>query len=309
MPADRYTTSAKNVLLFGEVLADIFPDGPIMGGAPFNVGYHLRAFGLHPILVTRTGADPLRQKLIKLMQDAGMPATGVQCDLHYPTGQVQVKPGEDGHIFEILADQAYDFIDPHTAGDIASTVQPELVYFGTLAQRNPVSGAALEEILRRTPQTPRLLDINLRKPWYHLETIQHSLIQADYVKVNEDELTELSGLLALQTRGARDTALRLIENFRLKALLVTRGGDGAWLLDQSDNHAEIAGIASVSVIDTVGAGDGFCAVFILGLLLDWPNTLTLERANRFAAALCGIRGATPEATGFYDIFLKEWNLP
>lgn len=309
MPADHDNTSAKNVILFGEVLADIFPDGPVMGGAPFNVGYHLRAFGLYPILVTRTGTDPLREKLIKLMQDAGMSVAGVQCDSHYPTGQVQVKPGEDGHIFEILADQAYDFIDLHAAGDIASTVKPELVYFGTLAQRNPVSGAALEEILRRTLQTPHLLDINLRKPWYRLETIQYSLTQADYVKVNEDELIELSDLLALQTLSARDTALRLIENFRLKALLVTRGGDGAWLLDQADNRTEIAGITHVSIIDTVGAGDGFCAVFILGLLLGWPNALTLERANRFAAALCGIRGATPETAGFYDIFLKDWNLP
>lgn len=308
MSTDQHSTPTRNIILFGEVLADIFPDGPVMGGAPFNVGYHLQAFGLHSVLITRTGNDPLRQKLIKLMNNAGMPTIGVQCDSHYPTGQVQVKPGENGHEFEILADQAYDFIDPHVAGDTASTAKPELVYFGTLAQRNPVSGVALEEVLRRTPQASRLLDINLREPWYRPETIQYSLTQADHVKVNEDELAELSGLLAFQTSDARNTALRLIENFQLKTLLVTRGANGAWLLDQANNYTEILGIANVSIVDTVGAGDGFCAVFILGLLFDWPNVLTLERANRFAAALCGIRGATPESAGFYDVFLKNWDL-
>ncbi|SFU43662.1 fructokinase [Nitrosomonas eutropha] len=309
MSTDQHSTPTKNIILFGEVLADIFPDGPVMGGAPFNVGYHLQAFGLCPILITRTGNDPLRQRLIKLMNNAGMSVIGVQHDSHYPTGQVQVKPLENGHEFDILADQAYDFIDSDVAGDTATVNKPQLVYFGTLAQRNPISGIALAEVLRRTPQALRLLDINLREPWYRPEIIRYSLTQADHVKVNEDELAKLPDLLTFQTGNVRDSATHLVETFQLKSLLVTRGAGGAWLLDQTGNYTETAGITNIPIIDTVGAGDGFCAVFILGLLLGWPDALTLERANRFAAALCGIRGATPESARFYDVFLKNWNLP
>lgn len=311
MSTDSYNTlTRRNVILFGEALADIFPDGPIMGGAPLNVSFHLQAFGLHPMLITRTGTDELHRKLIRLMDDAGMTVAGVQSDPHYPTGQVLIKPGENGygHQFEILANQAYDFIDPVTAATAASSIEPDLVYFGTLAQRNRLSGSALETVFRYTPQVPRLLDINLRKPWYTRDTIHYSLTRADHVKVNEDELIELSGLLNLHTRDPQDIASHLIEEFHLNTLLVTCGADGAWLRDQSGNKAETPGITDITIIDTVGAGDGFSAVFILGMLLGWPEILTLERANRFAAALCGIRGAIPQSSEFYSPFLKEWGM-
>lgn len=62
MSTDSYNTFARqHVILFGEALTDIFPDGPVMGGAPLNVSCHLQAFGLHPMLITRTGADELRR--------------------------------------------------------------------------------------------------------------------------------------------------------------------------------------------------------------------------------------------------------
>lgn len=311
MSTDSYNTlTRRNVILFGEALADIFPDGPIMGGAPLNVSFHLQAFGLYPMLITRTGTDELHRKLIRLMDDAGMTVAGVQSDPHYPTGQVLIKPSENGygHQFEILANQAYDFIDPVTAATAASSIEPDLVYFGTLAQRNRLSGSALETVFRYTPQVPRLLDINLRKPWYTRDTVHYSLTRADHVKVNEDELIELSGLLNLHTRDPQDIASHLIEEFHLNTLLVTCGADGAWLRDQSGNEAETPGITDITIIDTVGAGDGFSAVFILGMLLGWPEILTLERANRFAAALCGIRGAIPQSSEFYSPFLKEWGM-
>jgi fructokinase len=44
-------------LVVGEVLFDVMPDGNrILGGAPFNVAWHLQAFGLKPLLITRVGA-------------------------------------------------------------------------------------------------------------------------------------------------------------------------------------------------------------------------------------------------------------
>lgn len=311
MSTDSYNTFTKrNVVLFGEALADIFPDGPVMGGAPLNVGCHLQAFGLRPMLITRTGSDAFHRELVRLMRDTGMTLSGIQSDPHYPTGQVLIKPGENGHghQFEILADQAYDFIDPATAGAAVSSIEPALVYFGTLAQRSHLSGTALEAIFRNTPQAPRLLDINLRKPWYTQETVRYSLARANHVKVNEDELAELPGLLNLSARHPRETASYLIEEFHLNTLLVTCGPGGAWLLDQSGTEIKTPGITGTAIIDTVGAGDGFSAVFILGMLLNWPMALTLERANQFAAALCGIRGAIPASPEFYSIFLNNWEM-
>ena len=48
----------KRPVLFGEVLHDCFPDGSrVLGGAPLNVAWHLRALGLDPYLVSRVGDD------------------------------------------------------------------------------------------------------------------------------------------------------------------------------------------------------------------------------------------------------------
>ncbi|MDT8363669.1 MAG: carbohydrate kinase [Nitrosomonas sp.] len=300
--------SIKNVILFGEALIDVFPDRAVVGGAPLNVARHLRVFGLNPVLITRTGNDDYRQKLIEFMSGFGMSTSAVQCDPHYPTGQVLIELDQSEHTFEILANQAYDFIDPAMAKEIASSASADLVYFGTLAQRNLASRKALEEILHQTTQVPAFLDINLRKPWYSPEVVRYSLNQADYVKMNKDELVELSGMLTMQTRNIDEIAQRLIEDFRLNSLLVTCGEDGAWLRNSAGAEFKTGSMKKTPIADTVGAGDGFSAVFILGILLGWPDTVMLARANEFAAAICGIRGAIPGSATFYAHFLKDWSL-
>jgi fructokinase len=62
----------------------------------------------------------------------------------------------------------------------------------------------------------------------------------------------------------------------------------------------------VEILDTVGAGDAFSAVFMLGLLNGWAMPVTLQRAHHFAGAICGIRGAIPEHNDFYKPFIDEW---
>ncbi len=307
MPTDL-DKPTKNVVLFGEALVDIFPDGAVVGGAPFNVTRHLQAFGLYPVLISRTGDDRYRHKLIQLMDSFDMPTIGIQSDIHHPTGQVKVQLSGHSHTFEILPNQAYDYIDSTIAVEVVSSIQPDLVYFGTLAQRNETSRAALQEMLHHSRPSPRLLDINLRTPWYTPQIVRDSLTQADYVKVNEDELAalpSLTGLPAIHDR--QDFARRLLEEFQLQAVLVTCGAEGAWLLDRSGIVSDTGGLGNILIKDTVGAGDGFSAVFILGMLSGWPEKLILERANQFAAALCGIRGAIPDSSEFYKPFIDAWN--
>lgn len=298
---------ARSVILFGEVLIDAFPDRLVLGGAPFNVARHLRAFGLNPILITRTGNDEFRNILLAAMGQFGMQTMGIQCDPVHPTGQVKVHVGRNGHSFDILPDQAYDFIHPAITRMVTLSAQADLVYFGTLAQRNKTSRRALSTLLKSNG-APRMLDINLRKPWYDLPMLKRSLAHADIVKVNEEELATLAGMLRLQANDERAAAEALIRQYDLESLLVTYGELGAWLLNKDGTEVDIDGIAGLSVIDTVGAGDAFSAVFITGALSGWPVSQTLLRANTFAAALCGQRGAIPEHPDFYAPFLKDWNL-
>jgi len=289
---------------------DVFPDRTVLGGAPFNVACHLRAFGLDPVLVTRTGPDLFHDKIIDAMESRGMDTVGVQRDDRHPTGQVAIYMKADGsHQFEILDYQAYDFIDPVLARLIGLNVRPRLMYFGTLAQRHEISRRALSSLLE-SAYTPRMLDLNLRKPWYDTQTIKRSLERADIVKMNNSELATLAKALRIRLNGEKQQAAEIIRKFKLETLLVTCGDKGAWQLDKHGQCIESSPEAqpSVEVVDTVGAGDAFAAVFIVGRLLDWPPHLILQRAAAFAAAICGIRGAIPQQQEFYAAYLQDWEL-
>lgn len=298
--------STRTVMLFGEVLADVFPERLVLGGAPFNVSCHLRAFGLNPILVTRTGNDELRDALLTVMDRFDMETLGVQCDPKYPTGQVMVHNENGGHRFEILPDQAYDYIHPAITRMVSLSAQPEMVYFGTLAQRSKTSRRALNALFEST-HAPRLLDMNLRKPWYDQHTLKRSLSNADLLKVNEEELAILSSQLRLPEGDMRTAATTLLQVYGLECVLVTCGKQGVWLLNKDGSETSAEAVKNpIEVVDTVGAGDAFSAVFITGALCSWPIDLTLLRANEFAAAVCGLRGAIPESPDFYAPFLEEW---
>jgi fructokinase len=295
------------VALFGEILVDVFPDRRVLGGAPFNVARHLQAFGLHPVLITRTGNDALRDKLIATMTNLGMDIRGVQSDPIHPTGQVMVHMEDGGHRFEILPKQAYDFIHASVTRMIALAAQPEFIYFGTLAQRHPISRRALSSLLK-TVKAPRMLDINLREPWYDVQTLKRSIAQADILKLNSEELNHIARLLRLGGTDDTRRAATLMEQFGLRTILVTRGEEGAWLLDDEGTMVSVPAGQSIRIADTVGAGDGFASVFILGLFKNWTAEQTLLRADHFARELCGIRGAIPQDDGFYQPFREAWAL-
>jgi len=295
-------------MLFGEVLADNFPDRSVLGGAPFNVARHLREFEQNPVLITRLGNDILGDEVLDVMKQNGMDTSGVQCDGTHPTGQVQVHIEKGGHRFEILPLQAYDFIDSEEVRSAALSLHPALVYFGTLAQRHETSVQSLKVMLSST-EAVRFLDINLRAPWYDEKILRQSLQYADIVKLNDEELGVLAKLFGLSGGDPQNLAKELMSQFGLHQAVVTCGEKGAWQINRDGTKVEAAVKDPIAkLVDTVGAGDGFSAVFILGVLRNWPMDRTLERANAFAAAICGTRGAIPDHADFYKPFIRDWDV-
>jgi sugar/nucleoside kinase (ribokinase family) len=62
--------SATRPCIFGEVLFDHFPDGKrVLGGAPFNVAWHLQAFGEAPRFISRVGDDAEGDEIRTAMRD------------------------------------------------------------------------------------------------------------------------------------------------------------------------------------------------------------------------------------------------
>jgi len=279
------TGRAGRPLIVGEVLFDVMPDGTrVLGGAPFNVAWHLEAFGLRPLMITRVGADESGDEVLAAMKTWGMDTSGMQRDDAHPTGRVQVDLQNGEPTFHILPDQAYDHIDGDLAVRSAAGAGFFLLYHGSLIERGEFSRLALDR-LKNAFDLPVFIDVNLRDPWWSREDVETSVGHARWVKLNESEL----GLLGDVSVPAAAEVFRV--DHGLDAVIVTRGGRGAVVVDSSSAH-HAAPPEKVDVVDTVGAGDAFSAVFILGLSNGWPTELTLERAIEFAAAVCRIPGAT-----------------
>jgi fructokinase len=105
---------------------------------------------------------------------------------------------------------------------------------------------------------------------------------------------------------AVEAARELRGRYDLESVIVTRGERGAFLCGRDGACLE-AQPAAVGVLrSSVGAGDAFSAVMILGIIHDWPTETALRRANDFAASICGIEGAVPDSKEFYDGVLNDW---
>ncbi len=303
-----HTKSKKVIGVFGEVLADIFPDQTVLGGAPFNVARHLQAFGLHPVMITRTGHDALRTQFLQEMQRLKMDVSGLQIDAKYPTGQVKVKMTSDGHQFEILENQAYDHIHAGITHMVTMSLKPEMVYFGTLAQRSMPSRLALDKFLE-DGKCPRFLDVNLRAPFYNKHAIKRSLLRSDIVKLNEEELVIIAKYFKIDSTHKHDSAKQLAAEFGIKQIIVTAGAQGAWMVaGEKVIETKAVSTTQVPLIDTVGAGDAFSAVCMVANTLNWDHATMIDRANEFASAICGIRGGAPTDTDFYAPFINHWKL-
>lgn len=300
---------------------DCFPDREVLGGAPFNVAHHLRGLGggigVVPVLITRIGKDERGHRLLEAMHAAGLPVDGVQLDCRHPTGTVRIDLEADGqgHRFDIARDQAWDFIHADMARLVGLSSRPQWLYFGTLAQRaapRPVVRPAAHPALRSLMQTTRargFFDLNLRDPWVRKDVLRWSLGKAEVVKMNADELLRVADMMGLDGVSQVVLGKRLLHAFSIRQLLVTEGKDGAWLLhDDGTYHHTGPADPVAGLIDSVGAGDGFAAVIMLGLTQGWPAEQTLERAHRFAGEVCRLRGAVPDSPDFYKPFVDEWRL-
>jgi len=285
--------------IFGEVLFDCFEDGSrVLGGAPFNVAWHLQAFGCKPVLISRVGDDPAGRKIRDTMLQWGMSTAGLQLDSSHPTGEVQVSLQAGQPSFDIVEDRAYDHLD----ANVLPPLNPSLIYHGTLALRHTDSAAALEQLLHHNPQAPVFMDVNLRPPWWNRDQIIKLMQRVKWVKVNDAELDILvdePGMLVAK-------AQRFVHQYDLSWLVVTRGKEGAISFDSAGNLLGATPVYGVNVVDTVGAGDAFASVCIFGLLRGWPYALILERAQRFAALLVQTRGATLRDPQIYHDLLAEW---
>ena len=279
----------------GEILWDVFASGPRFGGAPANfacsaAGLATEAFEVH--IAGAVGNDTLGTQARKALLDHHVKTDALSI-VDYPTGQVLVSLDGDGHAsYEFAANSAWDHLE---WSDILESVAKttDVVCWGTLGQRSEISKQTIRRFVASTPtHALRILDINLRSPFWNQEIIHNSLAMANVLKLNETELPVVSEMLEF-AGSELDVMRQIMSKYSLQVVALTRGANGSVLIRDDNEHSEVPGLPT-TVIDTVGAGDSFTACLALGLL----QGLTLDAINRWAsqvaAFVCSQPGATPE---------------
>jgi len=291
----------RRPVIFGEVLFDHFPGGVrVLGGAPFNVAWHLQAFGQAPLLVSRVGSDKPGHEARTAMEHWGMDTQSLQTDAKLPTGRVEVRFENEEPRFEIVHPSAFDAISPpdRSAG---SALPTGVLYHGTLALRDRASRDGLAALLKNGPGLV-FVDVNLRTPWWNRRQVLELVRSAHWVKLNTSELRQLGYI----TNGGEGQAARFLAEHELQGLVLTDGENGAQILTASGDHFSVKPEAGITLVDSVGAGDALTSVILHGLLEQWPLDTALQRAQAFASAICGQRGATVADRNFYRRFTRRW---
>lgn len=276
----------------GEILWDVFPDGPRFGGAPANFACSCAALAKKTAqisMVSGVGNDPLASKALNCLQAFEVDTSAVQVNSHV-TGQVNVDLDSTGvATYRFAEDTAWDHL--HWNDGLSQLAgQCDAVCFGSLGQRSQISRKVIQQFVASSrPSALRIFDINLRDPYHTEEVIAESLALANVFKLNDDELqrmAELSGLGGSEI----EVMAQLADKYQLRFVALTRGPTGAVIWSQ-DGVSDQPGQA-VQVVDTVGAGDSFTAAMTLGLL--HGNNLQTVNQNAIATAsyVCSQPGAT-----------------
>ncbi len=283
-----------SIVCYGEVLWDLLPTGKVLGGAPMNVAYHASQLGLSAQVISSIGDDVLGRDLRSCLTDMRLDSTLIQIHETYPTGTVHVTLDTHGSpTYQIVTPAAWDHIMIDTQNS-ASVQQADAFVFGSLSSRHDTSRTTLLDLLEVA--SLKVLDVNLRSPFYTQSLLMDLLDKADIVKMNSEELQIIGAWLGIN--GSKDQiASTMIKRYSWKQLIITRGSDGAWLYH---NDAKIVNTGiNVTVRDTIGSGDAFLAAYLSQYLISQPLESCLDVACSAGAYVASQRGATPEISHDY----------
>jgi fructokinase len=280
----------KNIVCYGEVLWDVFPNHKKIGGAPLNVALRLQSLENNVAIITRIGDDTEGKEIKDFIINRGVVTENIQIDSILKTGEVAVILDTKGTAtYTINFPRAWDNIKlTEKAKQI--TENSDAFIFGSLVARNNVSRDTLYQLLKIAKY--KIFDINLRAPHYTLKVLKTLMNEADFIKFNDDEIFEIAKELKSESDSLEETIQFIAKETNTKSICVTKGGDGA-ILYYNDVFYHNTGY-KIEVIDTVGAGDSFLASLTNKLLKGISPQRAIDFACAIGAIVAGSEGANPE---------------
>ncbi|WP_026714291.1 carbohydrate kinase family protein [Flavobacterium daejeonense] len=278
---------------FGEVLWDVFPTHKKIGGAPLNVALRMQSLGADVAMISKVGFDEDGEAIVTFVKENGVHTNYIQAGADYKTGVVHVMVNEKGNAsYDILYPSAWDKIKAED-GLIHQISDSDVFVFGSLSARDEDSRATLMHLLENST-TYKVFDVNLRAPYYTFELISHLMREADFIKLNDEELLEISQKMGSPYHSFEQNIKFIAKETNTKHICVTKGAFGA-VLYYNDKFYYNSGYF-IKVMDTVGAGDSFLASLLIKLLNGKSPQKALNFACAVGALVAGSEGANPALT-------------
>ncbi|MEI0604893.1 PfkB family carbohydrate kinase [Brachyspira alvinipulli] len=290
----------SNILSFGELLYDVYDNVAVIGGAPFNYSLQLsRLIESNDRLkfITALGSDNYSKDALKFIDNENIDSSLIQILDNYETGKATVFLNENKVPDYIIHENvAWDNIEYSADIDNALKEDYDMFYFNILSQRNKKSYDTLKQIFKNIKAKYRVCDVTFRKNYYTKDKIKEALEFINILKINDDELAVIKELFFPSLKNDNETLLKAINNdFNIDYIFLTLGKDGASVF--YNNEYIFNPSNKVNVVDTVGAGDSFCAALSYAVLKNLDINNILKFASSVSEEMVQVKGGTAK----YDV--------
>ncbi|MEI0699258.1 PfkB family carbohydrate kinase [Brachyspira intermedia] len=289
-----------NILTFGELLYDVYDNVSVIGGAPFNYSLQLsRLLSKDDKLkfITALGNDDYSKDALTFIDNENIDKSLIQTLKDYETGKATVFLNEKKvPDYIIHENSAWDNIEYNSNIEDALKDNYDLFYFNILSQRNEKSYNTLKNIFKNINAKYKVCDVTFRKNYYTKEKIKESLEFINILKINDDELAVIKELFYPSMQNDNEILLKAInKDFNIDYIFLTLGASGASVL--YNNEYIFNPSNKVNVVDTVGAGDSFCAALSYAILRGLDINNVLKFASSVSEEMVQVKGGTAR----YDI--------
>ncbi|GAA0486326.1 sugar kinase [Salinibacillus aidingensis] len=306
----------NDVITIGDAMITFDPSstGPLrfsdsfkrkVGGAEFNVAIGCSRLGLNVGWIGRLGKDEFGRHIYNFARGEGIDVSEVKLEKGYPTSLNFKEIQEDG------SGKTFYYRDKSpTETLLPESLNEEYFQQAKLLHITGVFPAISEQNIQVIEQAVTLahkhgvkisMDPNIRLKLWSKEKARETLLRwmpyVDYLLTGLDEAELLFGT---------NDVTELIEKakqYNISHLFIKLGVDGS-LVWTDGEIVEAPAVKVETVADTVGAGDGFDAGVICGLLNVWEPKRILQFANTIGSMVVGVYGDN-EGLPYYDDVLER----
>mgnify|MGYP004637485463 FL=1 len=285
----------NNILVFGEILYDIYDDVAVIGGAPFNYSVQLSRLiskNYNLKFITALGKDDFSKDAFKFIENENIDSSLMQVLDNYETGKATVFMNENKIPDYIIHENvAWDNIEFNSDIEKALKEKYDLFYFNILSCRSEKSYNTLKNIFKNIDSKYKVCDVTFRKNYYTKEKIKEALEFINILKINDDELAIIKSLFYPNFQNDNEILLKnLNKDFNIDYIFLTLGKSGASSF--YNNQYIFKPSNKIKVVDTVGAGDSFCAALSYAILKKLDIKKVLDFASAVSEEMIQVKGGT-----------------